>query len=1145
MEDLLSELHNRRIDLRQAKGRVTAHAADGGALPPQLAEAVAGRQEELAAALAGRPRPAGLPALTAHSAARNEPFALTDIQQAYVIGRHKGLELGGVASHHYLEFACPALDVPRLQTALRQVIARHEMLRAHTTADGTQRILPAGHLTPYEIAVTDLRGKPAPEQDEALAAIRTELTDQMLPTDQAPPFDIRITHLTQDSLRLHASIDLLFIDMHSVFRIFADWRRFYDDPAWTPAPLDLSFRDYVLAHQDLPRHDLGTQAAAYWQGRLATLPPAPELPLASAPEQLGRPAFERRRTTLAPDRSTALQQAAERHGLTLTALLLAAYAEVLRTWSKRQEFTLTLTQFHRLPLHPQVDEIAGDFLTPALLAITGTASQTFAQRAAGMQRQWLADLAHSTHSGITVLRELARRQDSGRTAMPVVFSSTLTDPRLPSGAALEGFGTLVDALSQTPQVWLENQISHSAGGSLTLHWNAVKDLFPDGVLDAMFDAYGALLTRLTDDEDTWQNTGSVVPLSAGQAAERDRANATADAQLPAARLHDLVNAAATRSPDAVAVIAAGTETTYRQLTQRAHRLAHRLRAEGAGTPNTLVAVSMRPGADQYAALLGILHAGAAYVAIDPDLPAERRHRLIERCAATLVVTDADQHQSLTWPAGTRPLTLHEDATTAHPATAPHTRQGVDDLAYVIFTSGSTGEPKGVMITHRSAANTVQDINRRFHVGPDDRVMALAPTGFDLSVYDLFGVLGAGGTVIVPDPAHATDPAHWTQLISRYGVTLWNSVPAPMRMWTESLTSTGAPRGCRLRLALLSGDWIPIGLPDQIRAHLPAMQVISLGGATEGSIWSIHHPIETVDPTWTSIPYGTPLANQTMHVHNSWLAPSPVHVTGEIYIGGTGVAQGYLGDEQRTAERFLTHPHTGERLYKTGDLGRYLPGGTIEILGREDFQVKINGYRVELGEIEAALVRQPGIRTALVTAPLHARTGQRQLAAYLVADDPDRLPDPAQLREALAQVLPSYMLPARFVPLTTFPLTPNGKIDQKALPTPWNDTEPTPGTRAAPRTETEEKLLALWAQQLGHQDFGTEEGFFDVGGDSLHAVGILGLLRAEFGIGPQAEGDIIEGLFMNATITAFAELITQHTPTGQTAPTGQITEEATA
>lgn len=1077
---------------------------------------------------AGHPGPeeVRLPDVTPRPEHRHEPFPLTDIQQAYLIGRHKSLELGGISSQYYLEFDCPGLDVDRLTEALGRVVDRHDALRTVVGPDQTQRVLPAGEAEPCLVRGTDLRGRTAAEQSAEVERIRAELTEQVLPVDRAPLLDARATLLDGDRVRLHLAVDLLFLDMRGLYLLLDEWRRFYDDPAWLPEPLELSFRDHVLAQEELRADTPGKEAAAYWADHLDALPPAPELPLATAPEQLGVPRFVRHRAVLAPERWEALRAAADRNGLTASGVLLAAYAEVVRTWSRRQEFTLTVTQFHRLGSHPQLGRIMGDFLSPSLLAVGGRPEETFGQRARDLQRRALDDLAHSAHGGIRVLRDLARRRDDGRASMPVVFSSTLGAGEdggdgAPRSRSLEAFGELVHDHSRTPQVWLENQILE-LDDRLSVNWNAVEGLFPEGTLEAMFEAYVTLLDRLADDAAVWEATRGIVPLPATDAEERERANATAE-DIPPALLHELVAEAAARRPDAVAVITPGAETTYRRLTEDAHRIAHRLLTDPGAGPDEIVAVSMRPGAAQFSALLGVLHTGAAYVAIDPELPEERRLKLLARCSVRAVVTDPELRDKLAWPPGVTVVTSEDAATLACPAEAPERRQGPDDLAYVIFTSGSTGEPKGVMITHRSAANTVQDVNRRFSVGEEDRVMALAPAGFDLSVYDVFGVLGAGGTVVVPDPARGSDIAHWSQLVGRYGVTIWNSVPAPMRMWIDSLGEGGVPRGCRLRLALLSGDWIPVDLPNRIREKIPAMRVISLGGATEGSIWSIHHPVDTVRPEWSSIPYGKPLANQTMHVFNQWLEPSPVGVTGEIHIGGVGVAQGYLGDPERTAERFPVHPVTGERVYRTGDLGRYLPGGDIEILGREDFQVKINGYRVELGEIEAALLRRPEVRTALVTAPAHARTGQRQIVAYVVPE-PGTDPDPAELREALTALLPGYMVPSRFLTLDTLPVTTNGKIDHRALPTPWNEEPATASAHVAPRGRVEERLFALWSQQLGHDDFGVEEGFFDIGGDSLHAVGLLALLRTEFGIGADMEQEMVEGLFMNASIASFAELI---------------------
>lgn len=611
-----------------------------------------------------------------------------------------------------------------------------------TGTDQTQRVLPVADVAPHTIRVTDLRGRPESERKAELERVRAELTDQVMPLDRSTLLDVRATRLDDDRLRLHVAVDLLFLDMRGLYRLMDEWHRCYDDPAWRPEPPELSFRDYVLAREELRGDALGREAAAYWEDRLDTLPGAPELPLAAAPEQLGTPASYGTGRGSSTARWAALRAAAERHGLTASGLLLAAYAEVLRTWSRRQEFTLTVTQFHRLGLHPRVEDVIGNFLDPSLLAVGGRPEESFLQRARNLEQRLLEDLAHP-HGGIRVLRDLARRRDDGRASMPVVFSSTLGaegDGDAPGAGRLESFGTLVHDHSRTPQVWLENQILE-LDGKLSVNWNAVEGLFPEGTLEAMFAAYTTLLDRLVDEPELWNATRGVVPLLTAQAAERDRANATAQ-DIPAALLHELVAEAARRSPDAPAVITPGAETTYRQLTDSAHRIAHRILHGPGAAPNEIVAVSMRPGAAQYAALLGVLHTGAAYVAIDPELPEERRLKLLARCSVRAVVTDPELRDALPWPDGVTVLTPEDAETLACPAEAPGRRQGPDDLAYVIFTSGSTGEPKGVMITHRSAANTVQDINRRFGVGPEDRTMALAPAGFDLSVYDLFGVLGA-------------------------------------------------------------------------------------------------------------------------------------------------------------------------------------------------------------------------------------------------------------------------------------------------------------------------------------------------------------------------------------------------------------------
>lgn len=521
-------------------------------------------------------------------------------------------------------------------------------------------------------------------------------------------------------------------------------------------------------------------------------------------------------------------------------------------------------------------------------------------------------------------------------------------------------------------------------GVLTLSWEFRAAELPAGFPADVVSVCAGLLARLAHEPGAWDSTDRLPRLPQWQIAERAAANSTTADHLPPSTLCGLVEAQAAAAPEATAVLADDGQLTYRETVALARQLAHRLIVLGA-VPGQLVGVVTDKGLTQVPAVLGVTLSRAAYLPIDASWPAARRTQLIDQGGVRTVVTTPHLRDTLDWPEGIRLVTFDDPEVREAPTSPPAVPPTPDDLAYVIFTSGSTGRPKGVVIDHRGAANTVQDINHRFGIGPADRVLGLSSLSFDLSVYDVFGTLAAGATLVLPAPPRAHDPEHWSQLVARHGVTVWNSVPALLRLWLDSPVPADAP----LRLVMLSGDWIPVSLPDALRTPYPDARVISLGGATEASIWSVHHPIGEVPASWHRIPYGKPLANQTLHVLDHRMDPCPVGTTGEICIGGIGVAKGYWADPVRTAEQFVVHPATGETLYRTGDLGRYLTGGDIEFLGREDSQVKVNGFRIELDEISAVLRRQAGVREALLTVDTNPATGRGQLVAYVVPENERR------------------------------------------------------------------------------------------------------------------------------------------------------------
>ena len=348
-----------------------------------------------------------------------------------------------------------------------------------------------------------------------------------------------------------------------------------------------------------------------------------------------------------------------------------------------------------------------------------------------------------------------------------------------------------------------------------------------------------------------------------------------------------------------------------------------------------------------------------------------------------------------------------------------------------------------------------------------------------------------------------EPAVWSRLLIEHGVTVWNSVPALMELLVDYAGGRPEAVAESLRLVMMSGDWIPVSLPDRLRQLRPEVEQISMGGATEASIWSILYPIAEVGEDWTSIPYGRAMRNQSFHVLDHRLEPRPVWVPGELYIGGIGLAQGYWRDEEKTNDRFIVHPRTGERLYRTGDLGRFLPDGDIQFLGREDFQVKVRGYRIELGEIESALAEHSGIREAVVTAPPIAAAaggqpgppGGKRLVAYFIADGD--APEADELRAHLRERLPDYMVPSHFIVLEGWPLTPNGKVDRGQLPAPGDEAAAAARPFAPPETETEEVLVEICSKVLGVEKLSVHDDFFELGGDSLMATRVIFEIRKAF------------------------------------------------
>jgi amino acid adenylation domain-containing protein len=576
-------------------------------------------------------------------------------------------------------------------------------------------------------------------------------------------------------------------------------------------------------------------------------------------------------------------------------------------------------------------------------------------------------------------------------------------------------------------------------------------------------------------------------------------------------IHQLIEEQVDRTPDAVALVYENEELSYHELNARANQLARYLREQGV-RPDTLVALCMERSVEMLVGILGILKAGGAYVPLDPTYPAERLAYMIENSSPALLLTQSTLAPRFRdFPRAQLSLDLKE--TLAGYATTNLDAKDIGltsrHLAYVIYTSGSTGRPKGVMNEHAALVNRLLWARDEYRVDPADRILQKTPFSFDVSVWELLLPLLAGAREIIARPNGHLDPAYLAEVLNTHEVTMVHFVPAMLQVFIDHQEVTDFPR---LRRVICSGEALPYSLQLRWQARHPNIELHNLYGPTEAAIdvtaWrcvpGVHEGI---------VPIGRPIANIRMYVLDAQRDLVPLGVTGEVYIGGWGVARGYWNNETLTRERFVTDPFSadaGARLYRTGDVGRWLPDGAIEYLGRNDSQVKIRGFRIELGEIESQLRELPGVREAIVVARSD-ESGETRLVGYVVAEAGAEPPDGdfGEYRQALAARLPQYMVPTVFVMLDALPISANGKVDRKALPAPILSGH---GEYVAPDTPTEVALAQMWAQLLGREpaSISIDANFFELGGHSLMLMRMSAQLRLQFARAPSVR-DLYEAM----------------------------------
>lgn len=1031
---------------------------------------------------------------------RYEKFSLSEIQGAYLMGRTKSMEYGGLACHIYMEFEYDNLEREKTKDVWNRIISENDMLHAVIDREGWQRV--CSKWNEFEVNENDLTGLSKEQQSESMEKIKHRLGNRVFNTSEFPLFEVELSQLGSCTV-MHFSIDMLIVDWTSVWLMLSRFEEYYFGDNTAKHELTITFRDYMEACKNISDTQMYKKAEKYWKERIEDLPPAPELPVVGK----GGAEFKRFELRLPKNDWLFFKAQALKTGVTPVAALVTAYGSVLERFSTNKRFILNLTTLNRMPIDPQVKDLIGDFTSLSLITVDNRGDKTFSQRATDINKTLFEVLDNHLYTGMEVAREKTRLGTGDKFLMPYVFTSSVGLINNEQTGAMKG--KYRGGISQTPQVFIDCQVMDGEWG-LIVNWDVRNDIFPQGLPERMFELFSDRIKELASSAEKW-NDSCLIAVKETEKYSDEKNYKT----LPEHLIHENILKSAEMYPDKIAVVDNENTWSYSELMKRASAVAEELRKKKVER-GSYIAVVMPKSAWQVAAVLGILSEGCAYVPIDAQQAKNRCKLILDNAHIKTILTTSGYD------------TGYGDCHTICVDTLPMADNNIlkaegslDDVAYVIHTSGSTGVPKGVVITHRAVVNTIEDINSRFGVCSGDAILGLSQLNFDLSVYDIFGVLSVGGTLVYPSMEKYKNPSYWAELIDKYHVTLWNSVPAFAQILCSYLDTKKSLIYNDFKAVMLSGDWIPLELPDGLKAHMPNVRIACMGGATEASIWSNIHEYKELRPEWKSIPYGRALFNQEMYVMDENLNICPMGVKGEICIGGVGLAKGYLNDKEKTDASFVTLSN-GKRIYKTGDMGRYDRNDEIEFLGRLDTQVKIRGHRIELGEIESCFNSCDGVNNAVSVLVKHDMTIKQVL---FVTTDGNT--DEDILRKYAADNIPAYMMPDKFSFIDEMPLTANGKINKHKLKE-FAEKIISESTSDADEvdmqmTPTEVKVAEVVKQTLGVDSVDPNVNLYSYGANSLVMAQLAGELASMLE-DESAFDNILMNLFENPTVRSTAAAI---------------------
>jgi len=971
-----------------------------------------------------------------------------------------------------------ALDIAALERCFSEIQRRHEVLRTRFIAADDEALQVIQAAPDFELSIIDLASlAPSSREAEALRFAHEEAT-KPFSLSCGPVFRAHLAKLAADDHVLTINLHHIVSDNWSLVVLYRELAALYDEYTTGSesqlAELSIQYADYALWQRERLKGRLVDEQLAYWKAQLKGAPALLELPIDRPRPQIQKYHGAHQTHVLARSLLDDMKRLSQANGATLFMALLTVFKLLLARYTRSEDILVATPVAGRTRI--ETENLIGFFVNTLVLRTNCSNDPSFTELLARVRATCLEAYAHQDMPFEKLVEELKPdRSLSYAPLVQVMFGQRLAGARK---LALRGLDvTRIELARESATFDLYMGVTETeAGLHLSVEYNT--DLFDAASIARLLNHYENLLRGILRNPNARL---SELPLLAE--VEQNQLlldwNETHADYPQHATVQALFEAQVEKTPDAIALVFQNEELTYVELNKKANRLAHHLIALGVG-PEVLVGICVERSLDMIVGLLAILKAGGAYVPLDPAYPKERLAFMLEDSKASVLITRGGLTDKLPAHPAQCVLIDQAEAFDRSPITNPTTNASPDGLAYVVYTSGSTGRPKGVAIEHRGLANLVTWHRRAYDVMPADRATQVAGIAFDASVWELWPYLCAGASIHIPGEEIRSVPQKLLDWLAAKRITLC-FLPTPL---AESLLDEQWPEQMALRALLTGGDRLhrapPKALPFALINHY---------GPTENTV--VTTSAKVITGHGESPPIGRPIANTQVYILDPHLKPVPIGIPGELHIGGAGLARGYLNRPELTAEKFIVNPFgdkPGARLYKTGDLARYLPDGNIQFLGRLDTQVKIRGFRIELGEIETALLDLSSIKEAAVTV-WEDQPGDRRLIAYLVVNGRPA-PSVGELRSFLKERLPDYMAPAAFVFLDALPLTPNGKVDRKALPAPDGARPEMEQALAAPRTPSEDILARIWAEVLRLDRIGVNDNFFELGGDSILSIQIV-------------------------------------------------------